>query len=52
MLFHAADGGTQRVNIQTLREILCNRGIQIVFLNACDTARDAAGASIAASVRR
>ena len=43
LLFHAADGGVQRVNIQTLREILCNRGIQIVFLNACDTARDSRG---------
>jgi hypothetical protein len=43
LLFHAADGGTQRVNIQTLREILCNRGIQVVFLNACDTARDSRG---------
>ena len=31
------------MNIQTLREILCNRGIQIVFLNACDTARDSRG---------
>lgn len=27
------------VGIQTLRELLCNRGIQLVFLNACDTAR-------------
>ena len=43
LLFHATDGGTQRVNIQTLREILCNRGIQIVFLNACETARDSRG---------
>jgi hypothetical protein len=43
LLFHAANGGTQRVNIQTLREILCNRGVQIVFLNACDTGRDSRG---------
>ena len=43
LLFHSMDGGVQRVNIRTLREILCNRGIQIVFLNACDTARDARG---------
>ena len=26
-----------------LREILCNRGIQLVFLNVCDTGRDARG---------
>jgi hypothetical protein len=43
LLFHSIDGGVQRVNVRTLREILCNRGIQIVFLNACDTARDARG---------
>jgi CHAT domain len=43
LLFHSMDGGVQRVNVRTLREILCNRGIQIVFLNACDTARDARG---------
>ncbi len=31
----------QAVDTQTLRELLCNRGLQLVFLNACDTARDA-----------
>lgn len=41
LLFHSSDGGAQRVDVQTLREILCNRGVQVVFLNACDTARDA-----------
>jgi hypothetical protein len=41
LLFHSSDGGSQRVDVQTLREILCSRGVQVVFLNACDTARDA-----------
>ena len=31
----------QMVETQTLRELLCNRGLQLVFLNACDTAREA-----------
>lgn len=31
----------QVVETQTLRELLCNRGLQLVFLNACDTAREA-----------
>ena len=41
LLFQTADGGAQPVETQTLRELLCNRGLQLVFLNACDTARDA-----------
>lgn len=40
LLFHAGDDGHQPVDVQTLREILCGRGLQVVFLNACDTARD------------
>ncbi len=41
LLFHAGADGYQAVETQTLRELLCNRGLQLVFLNACDTARDA-----------
>ena len=41
LLFMSSDGGAQLVGVQTLREILCNRGIQLVFLNACETAEDA-----------
>lgn len=41
LLFVSSDGGTQPVDVQTLREILCGRGVQIVFLNACETAQDA-----------
>jgi|GEM_PF-630940 len=40
LLFHSTDGGTHIVETQTLRELLCTRGLQLVFLNACDTARD------------
>lgn len=39
LLFYS-EAGHQVVEIQTLRELLCNRGIQLVYLNACDTARD------------
>ena len=41
LLFVSRDGGAQPVNVQTLREILCGREIKVVFLNACDTGRDA-----------
>jgi hypothetical protein len=41
LLFHSGGEGYQKVETQTLRELLCNRGLQLVFLNACDTARDA-----------
>lgn len=41
LLFVSSDGGAQLVGVQTLREILCGRGIQLVFLNACETAEDA-----------
>jgi CHAT domain len=40
LIFDAGDGAQQPVGVQTLREILCGRGLQLVFLNACDTARD------------
>ncbi|MDX1948488.1 MAG: CHAT domain-containing protein [Pirellulaceae bacterium] len=41
LLFQTSGGGRHEVNVRTLREILCGRGIQLVFLNACDTAHDA-----------
>jgi hypothetical protein len=34
-----AAGRAVAVGVQTLRELLCHRGLQLVFLNACDTAR-------------
>ncbi len=34
-----AAGRAVPVGVQTLRELLCQRGLQLVFLNACDTAR-------------
>lgn len=40
LLFVSRDGGAQLVHRRTLREIFCGRGIQLIFLNACDTARD------------
>ena len=41
LLFQTSSGGRHEVDVRTLREILCGRGIQLIFLNACDTARDA-----------
>ena len=35
------DGGERPVDVQTLREILCGRGVQLIFLNACETGQDA-----------
>jgi hypothetical protein len=43
LLFVGVEGGVQEVDVRTLREILCGRGIHLVFLNACDTARDGEG---------
>jgi len=40
LIFTDATGLPQEVSIRALREILGNRGIGLVFLNACDTARD------------
>jgi len=40
LLFVDLEGRQKRVTVQTLREILAGRGVQLVFLNACDTARD------------
>jgi pimeloyl-ACP methyl ester carboxylesterase len=40
LLFLESEGDAPlAVGVQTLRELLCNRGLQLVFLNACDTAR-------------
>ena len=40
LLFLESEGDQPlAVGVQTLRELLCNRGLQLVFLNACDTAR-------------
>lgn len=40
LLFLSAEGNQPLfVGVQTLRELLCNRGLRLVFLNACDTAR-------------
>lgn len=40
LLFLKSEGDAPlAVGVQTLRELLCNRGLQLVFLNACDTAR-------------
>jgi hypothetical protein len=38
LLFVTSDGGPQEIHVRELREILCGRGIHLVFLNACDTA--------------
>ena len=40
LLFQTKSGGRHDVGIRALREILCGRGIQLIFLNACETARD------------
>ncbi|HET9234751.1 MAG TPA: CHAT domain-containing protein, partial [Candidatus Eisenbacteria bacterium] len=40
LVFTDATGVAQDVTIRALREILVNRGVGLVFLNACDTARD------------
>lgn len=42
LLFVGTNGGAQEVDVRTLREILCDRGIHLVFLNACDSARGGA----------
>jgi hypothetical protein len=39
LLFEDETGGQHRVNDRTIREILCQRGIRLVFLNACETGR-------------
>ena len=39
LIFVNSYGGAQEVDVRTLREILCGRGIHLVFLNACDSGR-------------
>lgn len=39
LVFEDGSGLEQKVNDRTMREILCQRQIKLVFLNACDTAR-------------
>lgn len=38
LLFESTRGGEARVSERSAREILCQRGVQLVFLNACQTA--------------
>jgi hypothetical protein len=37
LLFENSDGGRQSVSAESLRQVLCQRGIRLVFLNACET---------------
>ena len=39
LLFEDETGGQHRVNDRTIREILCQRGVRLIFLNACETGR-------------
>lgn len=39
LLFEDRNGGVHRIGDREAREILCNRGVRLVFLNACDTGR-------------
>jgi hypothetical protein len=39
LLFEAEGGKAQRLGERPLRELLCRRGIRLVFLNACETGR-------------
>ena len=43
LLFETTDGGRYRADTRTLREILCGRGVQLIFLNACESGRDDQG---------
>jgi hypothetical protein len=40
LIFEDTGGAAQPLRGQALREIMCQRGIRLVFLNACETARD------------
>ncbi len=37
LIFEDENGGTHPVSAECLREILCHRGVRMVFLNACET---------------
>jgi len=39
LVFEDGRGSGQNVGVRTVREILCQRGVRLVFLNACDTGR-------------
>jgi len=39
LAFENTEGGLQLANTRTLRELLCSRGIQLIFLNACESGR-------------
>ncbi|HEY4365054.1 MAG TPA: CHAT domain-containing protein [Bryobacteraceae bacterium] len=37
LVFEDANGGMQLVSAESLRQVLCHRGIRLMFLNACET---------------
>lgn len=37
LIFENPDGGAQAVSSESLRQVLCQRGIRLIFLNACET---------------
>jgi hypothetical protein len=37
LVFENSDGGMQKISAQSLRQVLCQRGIRLLFLNACET---------------
>jgi hypothetical protein len=39
LIFEDGRRAIQRIDVRTAREIMCQRGVQLVFLNACDTGR-------------
>ena len=43
LVFEDSTGATQLLGSRSLREILCQRGIRLIFLNACESARDNRG---------
>jgi hypothetical protein len=39
LLFEDGQRGIHKIDVRTAREILCQRGVRLVFLNACETGR-------------
>lgn len=37
LVFENSDGGMQKISSESLRQVLCQRGIRLLFLNACET---------------
>jgi hypothetical protein len=37
LVFESPDGSMQLINSECLRQVLCQRGIRLIFLNACET---------------